>query len=76
MVRVVLSVDSVDPVRFREVVRAAVEAGLVVEEEMPAVGAVAGQVAEDRLSAVAAVDGVESVEREREFRVPRPDLPQ
>jgi len=59
--------------RFREVVQAVVQAGLVVDQELPTSGVVTGEVPEERLSAVAAVDGGESVERERTIHLPPPD---
>jgi hypothetical protein len=71
-VRVVLSVD---PERFDEVVRAAADVGLLVEEEMREAGVVAGSVERKQMSALRDVAGVEAVERERTFQLPPPDSP-
>jgi len=68
-------VVSVDPERFSDVVQSAVDAGLEVDEEMPAVGVVSGRVPPESLGALTDVEGVEAVERERTFQLPPPDAP-
>ncbi|GGW96237.1 hypothetical protein GCM10010297_17640 [Streptomyces malachitofuscus] len=66
---------AVDPVRFTEVVAGLRQAGLTVTSEQPVLGTLSGIVPEDRIDALAAVDGVDSVDRERTTRLPRPDSP-
>jgi hypothetical protein len=66
---------SVDPARFADVVRAAAAAGLVVEQEMSAVGVVAGRLDPRAWAAVAGIDGVQALEEERTVQLPPPDAP-
>lgn len=65
---------AVDPDRFAEVVEALRRAGLTVLGEQPFLGTLSGTVPEDRIPALQAVDGVDSVDRERSYRLP-PDPP-
>ncbi|MDK0524049.1 hypothetical protein [Streptomyces sp. ML-6] len=64
---------AVDPGRFAEVVGALRRAGLTVTSEQPVLGTLSGTVTEDRVAALAAVDGVDSVDRERTYRLPPHD---
>ena len=66
---------SVDPDRFADVVEAQRRHGLAVTGEQPILGTLAGTIAEDRIPELARVDGVESVDRERTYRLPPPDSP-
>ncbi|MEU5520628.1 hypothetical protein ABZ759_07950 [Streptomyces sp. NPDC047860] len=66
---------AVDPDRFTEVVTGLRQAGLTVTSEQPVLGTLSGTVPEDRIGALAAVEGVNSVDRERTTRLPRPDSP-
>jgi hypothetical protein len=66
---------AVDPDRFAEAVESLRRAGLTVTSEQPALGVLSGTVAEHRIGALEAVDGVNSVDRERTMRLPRPDSP-
>lgn len=51
--------------RYPLVLEACRQAGLDVERELAAIGAIAGSIEEDRLAALSAVEGVSAVERER-----------
>ncbi|MFD5793764.1 hypothetical protein [Streptomyces diastatochromogenes] len=66
---------SVDPDRFSDVVEALRRTGLTVTGEQPVLGTLAGTIAEDRIPELSRVDGVESVDRERTYRLPPPDSP-
>ncbi|SOD86297.1 hypothetical protein [Streptomyces sp. Ag109_G2-15] len=66
---------SVDPDRFAHVVEALRRTGLTVTGEQPVLGTLAGTIAEDRIPELSRVDGVESVDRERTYRLPPPDSP-
>lgn len=48
-------------------------AGLLVDQILPAIGAVTGSVASHRLPVLHAVTGVIAVERQRDVHVPPPD---
>ena len=56
-----------------EVAAALREAGLEVEQVLPALGVVTGLADDEQLAAIAALPGVASVEEETTFRIPPPD---
>lgn len=66
---------SVDPGRFAEVVEALRRTGLTVTGEQPVLGTLSGTIAADRIPELARLDGVETVDRERTYRLPPPDSP-
>lgn len=51
--------------RYPLILEACRRAGLDVERELEAIGAIAGSIEEDHLAALSAVEGVSAVERER-----------
>ncbi|MEV5493466.1 hypothetical protein AB0L47_36795 [Streptomyces bobili] len=68
-------VVAVDRDCFMEAVEGLRQAGLTVTSEQPVLGTLSGTVTEDRINALEAVDGVNSVDRERTTRLPRPNSP-
>ncbi|MFF4019233.1 hypothetical protein [Streptomyces sp. NPDC001843] len=66
---------AVDPDRFDEVVEAARRIGLAVTAEQPLLGTLSGSIPEDRIARLQVLDGVDSVDRERTYRLPPPDSP-
>lgn len=59
--------------RFSEVVRRLKKAGLVINQEMEAIGTVSGSIEGTKLADIEQVEGVSFVERAREIRLPPPE---
>ncbi|MGW2637302.1 hypothetical protein [Streptomyces sp. NPDC001348] len=66
---------AVDPDRFAQTVEAARRVGLAVTGEQPLLGTLSGTIPEDGIAELRRLDGVESVDRERTYRLPPPDSP-
>lgn len=58
--------------RFTEVVDAAREAGLDVDQELAEIGVVSGSIETEKLADLARVAGVEAVEESRTFQIAPP----
>ena len=58
---------------IEEVVQRLREAGMEVEQVLPAIGVITGTVPAAQLSALSGVEGVASIEEQTEFRIPPPD---
>jgi hypothetical protein len=59
--------------RFPEVVEAAQQAGLDVEEQLPTIGLITGTIDESKRSMLERVQGVAAVEAPRTYQLPPPE---
>jgi hypothetical protein len=70
---VTVSVDDAHVADVHEVAERLREAGLSIDELSEELGVISGTIDESKADALREIDGVASVERSRDYQLPRPD---
>ena len=72
-VRMLISVRDSHLGSLDEIAKPAEQAGMEVDARMPNIGVVSGLIERDRIDNLRAIDGVQDVEEDKKFDLPRGD---